>query len=273
MSTIITLLTDFGLQDTYVGQMKGAILSRCPEAVIIDLSHGIGAQRVREGAFLLGAALPAFPHGTVHLAVVDPGVGSARRSIAIETADAWFVGPDNGLLSAALPEAARPDSGEATDVDLPQGVRAVAIDWRRLTARPPSTTFHGRDIFAPAAAHLAAGNPLQSLGPSVGRVVAFPAFRARATGDGRVEATVLTVDRFGNLITDCRAEQAPEPRVRIVVAGEVIAGPAGTYAEAAPGTFVVVVGSSGYIEIARVNGDAAAALGLAAGDSVMIAPA
>lgn len=272
MSTIITLLTDFGLQHTYVGQMKGAILSGFGDARIIDLTHGVRPQQVREGAFLLETAIPAFPLGTVHLAVVDPGVGGARRAIAVETPNAWFVGPDNGLLSASLPESARPAYGGAAEVELPVGVRSVEIDWRRLTAHPPSSTFHGRDIFAPAAAQLAAGNPLESLGPAIRRMTAYPPFRARVTGDGRIEATILTVDRFGNLITDCRAEQAPGARFQVAIAGEVIEGPAQTYAAALPGTFVAIVGSSGYIEIARTNGNAAQVLGIGIGDAVIISP-
>ncbi len=269
VAALITLLTDFGTRDTYVGQMKGVILSIVPGVQIVDLTHEVAPQRVEEGAFLLETALAAFPPGTIHLAVVDPGVGTARRAIAVATARAVFVGPDNGLLSAALPEAARPPEGVAS-VPVPEGIVAVELQNPAYRRAVVSATFHGRDIFAPAAAHLAAGLPLQALGPRIMELIALPPFRARRRPDGSLEAEIVSIDRFGNAITTARAADLPAEGFTVHVGGYAVPGPARTYAEA-QGT-AALVGSSGYLEIAVPGGSAAAALALRLGDRVSIVP-
>lgn len=309
VTPIITLLTDFGTDDTYVGQMKGAILAVHPSAVLVDLTHAVQPQAVQQGAFLLQTALAAFPPGTIHIAVVDPGVGGDRRALAIRTADAYFVGPDNGLLSAALPDAARPtltpeylsrrgqtlpvsqqddgashtspaagprardasgdQLGQAVLTPLPPSLRAVELRNPALRRPIVSNTFHGRDIFGPAAGHLARGVDLEEFGPLVGSMLAFPPFQAEPRPDGALDARVLSIDRFGNLITDCRSEQAPPVPLRVELGGHTARGLAPTYA-AAEG-LVALVGSSGYVEIAVRGGSAAAHTGALVGDAVRIA--
>lgn len=270
MAALITLLTDFGTRDTYVGQMKGVILSIAPGVSIVDLTHEVAPQRIAEGAFLLETALAAFPPGTIHVAVVDPGVGTARRAIAVATARAVFVGPDNGLLSAALPEAVRPDGEGPTVVAAPDDVTVVELANPAYRRAVVSHTFHGRDLFAPAAAYLAAGVPVQALGPRLADMTALPPFRARRRPTGCLEAEIVSIDRFGNAITTARAEDLPPGVFTVHVAGHAVAGPVRTYAEAQGPT--ALVGSSGYLEIAVPGGSAAARLGLRLGDRVQIVP-
>ncbi len=269
MAPIITLLTDFGLADTYVGQMKGAILAINPDAVIVDLTHEVRPQQVRQGAFLLETAVAAFPPVTIHVAVVDPGVGSDRAAIAIRTAGAIFVGPDNGVLSAAVPAAHRPAGDAPARVALPDAIEAVRLENARLRGPRVSNTFHGRDIFAPAAAHLSLGLPLAEFGPATAQVIALPPFRAQRQGD-RLVARVISIDRFGNVITDCRGEDLP--RGRFVVHHQVRRniGAVRTYAEAHG--LAALVGSAGFLELAEPGGSAAALLNAVMGDVVVVEP-
>ncbi|HEU4758499.1 MAG TPA: SAM-dependent chlorinase/fluorinase, partial [Dehalococcoidia bacterium] len=163
---LITLTTDFGLADAYVGEVKGVIHSIAPAATIVDISHEVPPQAIEEGAFVLAAAWRYFPVGTVHVAVVDPGVGTERAAIAVVTEQAVFVGPDNGVLSAALPEEARKRAGAGPRrVALPRGTAAFLLTNERFQRQPVSATFHGRDIFAPAAAHIASGVRPEEMGP------------------------------------------------------------------------------------------------------------
>jgi S-adenosylmethionine hydrolase len=267
---VITLLTDFGLADTYVGQMKGVVLSINPRAVIVDLTHDVRPQQIRQGAFLLETAIGAFPPGTIHVAVVDPGVGTERRALAVETDRGWLVGPDNGVLSAALPEAMRPAGDEPALVPLPAGVRAVELADPRFRRAPVSATFHGRDIYAPAAAHLSLGVPLDDLGPAVDRLIALPPFRARRDASGRLRARVVSIDHFGNVITDCRAADLPAGRFIARIHGQPAPGPVRTYG-AASGP-AALVGSGGYLEIAVPGGNAAARFDAAIGDEIVVEP-
>jgi S-adenosylmethionine hydrolase len=271
---IITLTSDFGLRDPYVAAMKGVILDINPTATMVDVSHDVEPQRVAQGAFVLGAALPYFPRGTVHLAVVDPGVGGERRGLVLATPRGLFVGPDNGLLSPALPDEARAgatEPGQASAVPLPEGHRAFAITRRQYMREPVSTTFHGRDVFAPVAAHLSLGVDAEESGERVDSVLAFPPFRARRRADGGLEGRVLHVDRFGNLVTDVRAEDLPAGGVWIEIGGQVIRGLRRTYEEA--GGLAALVGSSGYLEVALPGGSAAAELGVDIGDPALVKPA
>lgn len=268
---IITLTTDFGLADPYVAAMKGVILSLNPAVTIVDITHEVRPQQVAQGAFLLSQALPYFPPGTVHVAVVDPGVGTARRALAVATPEALLVGPDNGVLSAALPEETRRRAGATTGpgvVTLPGGYRAVAPTRRRYMRQPVSATFHGRDIFAPAAAHLSLGVGLEALGPAVKKVLALPPFRARRRADGVLEGRVLHVDRFGNLITDVRTDDLPTQRVEVRIGGQRIEGLARTYEEVSGAK--ALVGSTGYLEVACRGGSAAYWLGADIGDAVLV---
>jgi len=266
---IITLTTDFGLQDPYVAAMKGSILTINPAARLIDVSHAIRPQAIEEAVFVTAAAWPYFPPGVIHMVVVDPAVGSTRRPLALRTAVATFVGPDNGVLSAALSDELRPATGDsASPVGLPAGYRAVSLANERYFRSPVSTTFHGRDIFGPVAAHLSLGVPLEDLGDPVERIVALPPFRARRQPDGSLRGRVLHIDAFGNLITDVRVDDLPSRGAVIEVAGRTIEGLSATYE---PGADLrAVTGSSGYLEIAAPGGSAAAVLKAGLGLTVVV---
>lgn len=257
MPGTVTLTTDFGTRDSYVAQLKGVLLSGCADLRIVDLTHEIAAHDVVEGGLFLAAAVPAFPAGTVHLAVVDPGVGGDRRRIAVEVGGQRVVCPDNGLptlLARAHPiEAAH----ELTD---PQ--------FRR---EPVSATFEGRDVFAPAAAHLACGGALADLGPPVSGLVELPLPEPERTGEG-VRGEVMHVDRFGNAITNIHASMLrDEPDgVRLSASGHDLPL-LRTYADAEPGEALALVGSSGYVEVVVREGSAADTLGLERGSAVQVA--
>jgi len=186
MSTVITLTTDFGTAGPYVAAMKGAVLSVNPDARIVDVSHEISPQNVDEAAFVLAAAYPYFPAGCIHVAVVDPDVGALRRAIALVAPAGVFVGPDNGVLSCAVPDTHRLSS-EGGPAALPRGFAAYAID-PRFHRHPVSDTFHGRDVFAPAAAHLSLGARPPELGPALSEIVLLPPFRAVLRPDGALTA-------------------------------------------------------------------------------------
>ena len=232
---IVTLLTDFGLSDTYVGQVKGALLAVAPEAIVVDLTHEVPAQDIRTGAFQLWAAAPTFPPGTVHLAVVDPGVGSRRRAIAARAHRGdLFVGPDNGLLGPAIDRL---------------GGLAVAVELRepRYWRTEISGTFHGRDVFAPVAAHLRRGVALEALGAKLStldRSIVFPEPQRQRQ---QLVGEVLHVDAYGNLITNLPASLLP-PRFEVGVGTRRIQR-ATSYAAVEKGALLALVGSSGLLEI------------------------
>jgi S-adenosylmethionine hydrolase len=268
---IITLTTDFGLSDPYVAAMKGAILRISPHARIVDVTHDVAPQRILQALFVTQCAWPFFPREAVHVAVIDPGVGSERCALAIETPHGRFVGPDNGVLSSALADDARPAAGEEPAlVALPLGYRAVSITERRYMLEPVSATFHARDIFAPAAAHLSRGLPLEALGEPVERILAFPPLRAQRRADGSLLGQVLHVDRFGNVITDVHSADVPKGDVVIEIGGRAVNGLVRTYIDATG--LAAIVGSSGYIEIALAGASAAAELAVALGDQVVLRP-
>jgi S-adenosyl-L-methionine hydrolase (adenosine-forming) len=255
-SGVIALLTDFGLEDPYVGQMHAVLAAHAPSARVIDLSHGVPPQDVEVGAFQLARSAEYFPHGSVLVAVVDPEVGSARRILVATAGGRAFLAPDNGLLPAALGESAR----------------YVELDVERFSLPGRSATFHGRDVFAPAAARIASGtDPL-----ACGRALATPpralvARSASRVSDSRVEARVLFADRYGNLVLDATpADLAGSPeRWRAEVKTRSIAF-AGTYADVPPGELLLLVDSFGALEIARRDGSARDALGLDRGASVVL---
>lgn len=262
MPVRVTLTTDFGTRDAYVAQLKGVLYAQGPASLeVIDLTHEIGAQDVREAALFVRAAWPRFPQGTIHLVVVDPGVGSARRALALDLHGQHLLGPDNGVMSLLF------DGSE----------RAVAIDPSRLGTGAISATFHGRDVFAPAAARLADGAALGDLGlEALGlERIALPV--AKPCGS-QLQGEVIHVDRFGNLITNLsRAELARWAgergleQLRVQLAASAPLPFVHTYAAAAPGTTVALIGSSELLEIAVVQGDAAQRTGAGRGSSVSVA--
>ena len=266
---VITLTSDFGLADPYVAAMKGVILSLNPDAVIVDVSHAVRPQRIEQGAFLLEAARPYFAPGAIHVAVVDPGVGTERRALALRTPFGMFVGPDNGVLSPALPEESRQTAPEGGGrIPLPEGTAGVSLTDPRYQRLPVSHTFHGRDVFAPAAAHLSLGVAPASLGEPVADAFALPPFRAPRQADGSLAGRVVHVDGFGNLITDVRGGDLPAGEVTVEVRERTIVGPSRAYAEGT--ALTALVGSFGSLEIARPSGSAAAETGADIGDRVTV---
>jgi S-adenosylmethionine hydrolase len=257
VAAIVTLTTDFGVRDSYVGTMKGVILSRCPEAQIVDICHEVLPQQVRIGALRLAAAAPYFPPGTVHVAVVDPGVGSTRRAIAIEAGTQRFVGPDNGVLTLAA--------------------RQIGPEWHAFEITNParmlpwvSQTFHGRDVFAPAAAYLAAGGSIDDLGPALVEVVELQLPRPAGAGS-TLNGLVLDVDRFGNLITNVRAEDlAPATDYEVRVGAATIVGLSRWYDPERE--LVAIIDSDGWLEIAAPGMNAAEQLGVGLDAQVEVRP-
>jgi len=257
---LITLLTDFGARDAFVGIMKGVILGINPAATLVDLSHEVPPQDIMAGALLLRSATAFFSPGTIHVAVVDPGVGSVRRALLVETPRACFIGPDNGLLSLAVP-------AEAV-------IRIVQLTNARYFLTPRSDTFHGRDVFASVAAHLSLDVPLEQFGPTVTTLqrLRLPAIeREGATLVGRV----IYIDHFGNVITNVtEADLRPFSRGTLLVSiGRVqIRGIATSYAAVGAGAPVALINSWGMLEIAVRNGSAAQRFGMQLEQLVRLIP-
>ena len=259
---IITLTTDFGLQDHFVGTMKGVILEIAPEARFVDISHGVQPFDVFDGALTIAQAYPYFPSRTVHMVIVDPGVGTARRPIVLSTEKHLFVAPDNGVLSLIYDREER------------ISVRHVTAEHYFL--QPISNTFHARDIFAPIAAWLAKGVDPDRMGEEITDFVRFSAPRPKPVDEHTLRGIVLKVDRFGNLITNITPKDAPmvfadQPHsFKIVVGKQEITQMHSAYAEGAPGEVFGILGSMGYLEIAANRGAAAKILEAAKGTDVNI---
>src|SRR5881409_1581170 len=250
---IITLTTDFGLADPFVAIMKGVILGIAPDAQLVDITHDVGAYNVLEAAFVIDSTYRYFPEGTVHLIVVDPGVGSARRPIAAVANGHIFVAPDNGVISCVLQT----------------GRTAPSVYWinnASLFLKPVSQTFHGRDIFAPIAAHLARGTPIESVGPRIVDFVKKALPTPRPQGD-RLVGTVLRVDKFGNIVTNLRRNHLSRG-FSIRLRGLSITRLCSSFSEAEPGEFFAIEGSTGYIELALNQGSAADRLNVAIGSEI-----
>jgi S-adenosylmethionine hydrolase len=231
---------------------------------VVDLTHEIPPGNVARAAFVLEASAPDFPPETVHLAVIDPGVGTTRRALAVSARGQWFVGPDNGVLEWALAAA---------------GAEVRELREARYFRAPMSRTFHGRDVFAPVAAHLACGVPIAAFGPAVTDPVRMPASDPHRV-DGRLTGRIMLLDRFGNALTNLTAQDlsdafpmVPETRLEVRFGGRVVRGLARSYGDAPVGTVLAVVGSSGRLEIAQVGGDVSTRLGLGEGDEVLVSVA
>jgi len=273
MGAIITLTTDLGLTDAYVAAMKGVILGINPEAKIVDICHSIQPQNIPQAAFVLSTAYPFFPRKTIHVVVVDPGVGTKRRAIILRTPSADFVAPDNGVLSYVIQESSpKPAEGSITpgQRELEPGVEAVAITRPEFWRTPVSPTFHGRDIFAPVAALLSLGFPPIDFGEAISSVTMLPLPEPYQASDGSLVGHILHIDSFGNLITNIKSDNLPQTMqaVTIEVGNQLIPGLSRTYAEGRG--LLALIGSSGYLEIAVKGGSARALLDAKVGNEVRI---
>jgi len=270
MGAIITLTTDFGLADGYVAAMKGVVLGINPEACLVDISHSIRPQDVTQAAFVLSTACDSFPRGTIHLVVVDPGVGTERRPIILKTPVSVFIGPDNGVFSYAIRKFTDKPKESGSRQELGLWLEAVEISNQKFWESPVSPTFHGRDIFAPVAAHLSRGVALKEFGETIETIKLIPELRPCRSGDGGLVGSVIHIDYFGNLITSIRSNDLPKETDAIIIeAGNYeISGLSLTYGSAEG--LLALIGSSGYLEISLRDGSAATFLGVKPGDEVRV---
>ncbi len=259
---IITFTSDFGSREYYVGAVKGAILSVCPEVKIVDISHEVASHDLLEAAFTLLCAYAFFPCGTIHLMVVDPGVGSRRRALIVSTDQYNFIAPDNGVLSLVCQRE--------------RVKQIISIETENYFRKPVATTFHGRDIFGPVAAWMAQGVAINQFGPEVREYVRLSMPNVQRLAENRVEGTVLHVDRFGNIITSLSPRQVATTLgkesevVRFRVDGKEISDHYRFYAEASPQEAFSLLGSSGYYEIVVQRRSAAELLGVGRGARVVL---
>lgn len=258
MSSIITLTTDFGLQDHYVGAMKAVILGISPDSRLVDISHDVPPQDIMAGAWILRNSAMLFPPNTVHLVVVDPGVGTDRNPVAVRVKDQYFVGPDNGIFSL---------------IDEDFELEAVRISNSSLWRKEQSETFHGRDIFAPVAARLAAGVPFKDLGDPIPELVSYKWAIPISDRDG-IQGWVVHIDRFGNLVTNISSSLIRESSItsnfKIYVGNAILHGIEKTFSSVADGEPVAYIGSSGNLEIAINKGNAREMLDVKKGAQVSI---
>ncbi len=273
MGAIITLTTDFSLTDAYVAAMKGVILTINPEAKLVDICHTIKPQNISQAAFVLSTAYQFFPQKTIHLVVVDPGVGTERRAIILRTPSADFVAPDNGVLSYVIQESsAKPvaDSDNLQQRELEPGLEAVAITKPQFWRTPVSPTFHGRDIFAPVAALLSLGFPPIEFGEAIASLTMLPLPQPHRRPDGSLVGHVLHIDNFGNLITNIKSSDLPQTKqpITIEVGNQLILGLSRTYAEGRG--LLALIGSSEYLEVSLKGGSASALLDVGVGSEVRL---
>jgi len=252
---IITLTTDFGVNDPYVAVMKGVILSIDSEANIVDISHTVRPQDVAQGAYILSTTQRYYPMGSIHIAVVDPGVGTKRQAILLVTPGGFFIGPDNGVL------------GYVVEESLPN-VEAIALTNERYWNTPVSSTFHGRDVFAPVAAHLSKGVPPGEFGDVIPSIATIFIPRPQVGEDGVLKGRVIHIDRFGNLITDIREADLPPAHLFVEVGGHIIDDLSPSYEEGED--LLAIMGSESRLEVSVKNGSAAKFLKSRVGDEVKV---
>ena len=255
---VITLTTDFGYQDPFVGIIKGVIAAINSRAQVIDLTHGVPAQNVMAAALILQHSVRFFPAGTIHVVVVDPGVGSVRKPILVEHEDHYFIGPDNGVLSLAL------------DGNVPQ--RIIELTNAEYHLEQVSNTFHGRDIFAPVAAHLSLGVPTTQFGKSLDTLVNLYMPQVLC-GENRLEGEIIYADSFGNLFTNIRARDltgVPVDRLRVALGDVQLSGLVANYASVSSGAFACLFNSWGLLEIAINKGNVMERTGAKIGDKVIV---
>ena len=296
MSAIITLTTDFGMADAYVAVMKGVILGISPEAKLIDICHTIKPQNIPQAAFVVSTAYRFFPQNTIHLVIVDPGVGTERRAIILRTPIACFIAPDNGVLSYVIQQfSERGFKGQSIfnnysspspfmemgavgarlinnlqQIELEPELEAVAITRSQFWRSPVSPTFHGRDIFAPVAARLSLGFPPADFGETITSVSVLPFSQPHRASDGLLVGHIIHIDSFGNLITNIKGDDIPQTghAITIEVGNQFISGLSHTYAEGEG--LLALVGSSGYLEVSLNGGSAKVFLDAEVGNEVRI---
>ena len=271
MSAIITLTTDFGLADAYVAAMKGVILGINPEAKLIDICHSVKPQNISQAAFVLSTAYQFFPERTIHVVVVDPGVGTERRAIILRTPLADFVAPDNGVLSYVIQQSsAKTLDFNRRQIELVPELEAVVITNPEFWRSPVSATFHGRDIFAPVAARLSLGSPPTDFGEAINSLTVLPLTHPYRTSDGILVGRILHIDNFGNLITNIKSMDLPQTKkaITIEIGNQLISGLSRTYEEGRG--LLALIGSSGYLEVSVKGGNASTFLGAEVGDEVKI---
>ena len=271
MGAIITLTTDFGSADAYVAAMKGVILSINPEAKLVDICHSIKPQAIPQAAFVLSTAYEFFPRHTIHVVVVDPGVGTKRKAIILRTPSADFVAPDNGVLSYVIRQAStQPIDASRQQIELEPGLEAVAITRPQFWRSEVSATFHGRDIFAPVAAKLSLGSTPMVFGEAITSLDMLPLPRPYRAPDGALVGHILHIDNFGNIITNIKSDDLPPTTQAITIeAGhQLISGLSRTYG--AGEGLLALIGSSGYLEVSLKGGSASVFLGTEVEDEVKI---
>lgn len=251
--SIITLTTDFGYEDSYIATMKGIILSINQNVSIIDISHNIRPQNIKQGAFVLKSAVPYFPAGSIHVAVVDPGVGSERRSILVSTPANFFIAPDNGILSLVIRNTS---------------YKVYNLVKESYWHKPVSSTFHGRDIFAPVAAYLSTGINPEEIGERINNLAILDSLDPLIIDNRQIKGEVIHIDHFGNLITNIAAEILPGVNINIEISRHIINGLCLTYSEKAG--LIALIGSSGYMEIAYNGKSAAEYLSAGIGTQVIV---
>ena len=276
MNRVITLTTDLGSSDAYVAAMKGVILTINPEANIIDITHSIEPQNILQGAFILNIAYRYFPKQTIHMAIVDPDVGSKRQAIILKTSWALFVAPDNGILSYIINELSPTGSSSSQypynleKLNFKKGLEAVAITDPRFWRHPVSSTFHGRDIFAPVAAGLSLDISPYEFGEKITSLHVFPISKPFSDPQGNLIGHILHVDHFGNLITDIKNSDLPSKGEELVIeiAGYRIHGVSSYYAQEEG--LMAILGSGGCLEISLRNENACNFLGMGVGDEIIV---
>jgi len=274
MAPLITLTTDFGTSDAYVASMKGVILNINPQVTIVDISHAVEPQNALQAAYIISTTHSYFPKGTIHVVVVDPGVGSQRKLVILETPSALFLAPDNGVLSYIIREI-EPASNPTTDsaagpqqIQLPKRAKAIAITNPRYWQQTVSTTFHGRDILAPVAAYLSLGTPIGELGEKLNSVNVFSLPQPYHDSKGNLCGQIIHTDHFGNLITNLKGTDLPEGKFVIEIGNQKILGLSQYYSQ--KNGLVAIIDSNDYLEIALKDGSAAALLGSKVGDKLIL---
>jgi len=275
MSRVITLTTDFGTGDGYVASMKGVILGINPQATVVDISHSVEPQSIRQASFILHTSWRYFPEGSIHIVVVDPGVGSHRKAVILKTPSACFVTPDNGALSYVLHEIADTHVqhglvkiNQAIIRTLPAECEAVSVTRKEYWRHPVSATFHGRDIFAPVAAHLSLDLPITKFGESISSLTVFPIPIPFQDATGQMVGHIIHIDRFGNLITNLRSSHIPRGGAAIEVRNQRIDNTSRYYSQGSG--LMALIGGNDYLELSYRDGSAAAILGAHVGDTIKL---